>query len=110
MNSYQPTSYVFNLYAANDYRASERFLQRHIVAATSSTQGTNGDIAKGDVVIYQPREAMTAAEIAAYKSSQQANILCGEPRSVPSIFGSITIYPIVWKFYDSTVVSAPTTG
>jgi hypothetical protein len=24
--SYQPTSYLFNLYAANDYRASERFL------------------------------------------------------------------------------------
>jgi len=102
--SYQPTSYVFNLYAANDYRASERFLQRHIVAAASSTTGTNGAIAKGDVVIYLPRVAMTDAEIADYKSANPPTYYVVNPDQYHQFFGTSTIYPIIWKFYDPTVV------
>jgi len=103
-NSYQPTSYVFNLYAANDYRASERFLQRHIVAATSSATGANGPIAKGDVVIYLPRVAMTDAEIADYKSANPPTYYVVNPDQYHQFFGTTTIYPIIWKFYDPTVV------
>lgn len=103
-DSYQPTSYVFNLYAANDYRASERFLQRHIVAAASSKDGSNGAVAKGDVVIYLPREAMTDAEIAAYKSANKPTYYVVNPDQYHQFFGTSTIYPVIWKFYDPTVV------
>ncbi len=102
--SYQPTSYLFNLYAANDYRASERFLQRHIVAATSATTGTNGPIKTGDIVIYLPRVAMSASDITAYEAANKPTYYVVNPDQYHTFFGSKTIYPIIWKFYDPTVV------
>jgi hypothetical protein len=108
--SYQPTSYLFNLYAADDYRASERFLQRHIVAAANDTKGTNGTIKAGDVVIYLPREAMTDAKITAYKAANKPTYYVVNPNQYHQFFGSFTIYPIIWKFYDPTVVVYTNSG
>jgi uncharacterized protein YxeA len=107
--SYQPSSYLFNLYAATDYRASERFLQRHIVAAASAT-GTNGAIKAGDNVIYLPRVAMTADEIAAYLAANKPTYYVVNPNQYHQFFGSNTIYPIIWKFYDPTVVVYTNSG
>jgi hypothetical protein len=108
--AYQPTSYLFGLYAANDYRASERFLQRHIVAAANDTKGTNGAIKTGDHIIYLPRETMTADEIAAYKKANQPTYYVVNPNQYHQLFESNTIYPIVWKFYDPTVVVYTNSG
>lgn len=108
--SYQPTSYLFNLYAANDYRASERYLQRHIVAAANDTKGTNGTIKTGDVVIYLPREAMTDAQITAYKAANKPTYYVVNPNQYHQLFGSNPIYPIIWKFYDPTVVVYTNSG
>ena len=102
--SYQPTSYVFNLYSANDFRASERFLQRNIVAATNYAAGTNGAIKTGDRIIYLPREAMTADQITAYKAANKPVYYVVNPDQYHQFFGSNVIYPIIWKFYDPTVV------
>jgi hypothetical protein len=107
--SYQPTSYVLNLYAANDYRASERFLQRHILAATSAT-GPNGPIKTGDAVIYLPRVAMTPIEITAYEAANKPTYYVVNPDQYHQYFGSNVIYPIVWKFYDPTVVVYTNSG
>jgi len=108
--SYQPTSYLFNLYAANDYRASERFLQRHIVAAANDTKGTNGAIKAGDVVIYLPKVMMTDSEITAYKAANKPTYYVVNPNQYHQFFGSNTIYPIIWKFYDPTVVVYTNSG
>ncbi|WP_448701983.1 RagB/SusD family nutrient uptake outer membrane protein [Mucilaginibacter sp. AW1-3] len=102
--SYQPTSYVFNLYAANDFRATERFLQRHIVAATAYAAGANGAIKAGDNVIYLPRVAMTPAEITTYLAANKPTYYVVNPDQYHTFFGSNVIYPIIWKFYDPTVV------
>lgn len=102
--SYQPTSYVFNLYSANDFRASERFLQRSIVAATNYAAGANGPIKTGDRIIYLPRVAMTPAEITAYLATNKPVYYVVNPDQYHQYFGSNVIYPIIWKFYDPTVV------
>ena len=102
--SYQPTTYQLNLYSANDFRASERFLQRHIVAATNYANGANGPIKTGDVVIYLPQVAMTDAEIVAYKAANKPTYYVVNPNQYHQFFGSNVIYPIIWKFYDPTVV------
>jgi hypothetical protein len=108
--SYQPTSYLFGLYAANDYRASERFLQRHIVAAANDTKGTNGAIKAGDAIIYLPRETMTDDQITAYKAANKPTYYVVNPNQYHQLFGSNTIYPIIWKFYDPTVVVYTNSG
>jgi hypothetical protein len=108
--SYQPTSYLFNLYASNDYRASERFLQRHIVAAASATTGTNGPIKTGDVVIYLPRVAMSTSDITAYEAANKPTYYVVNPDQYHQFFGSNVIYPIIWKFYDPTVVVYANSG
>jgi hypothetical protein len=108
--AYQPTSYFFDLYAANDYRSSERFLQRHIVAATNKADGPNGPIKTGNSIIYLPRVAMTADEITAYKKANQPTYYVVNPNQYHQLFESNTIYPIVWKFYDPTVVVYTNSG
>lgn len=108
--AYQPTSYLFNLYTANDYRASERFLQRHIVAAANDTKGTNGTIKAGDAVIYLPKVAMTDSEITAYKAANKPTYYVVNPDQYHQFFGSNTIYPIIWKFYDPTVTVYTNSG
>jgi hypothetical protein len=80
------------------------------VAAANSTQGSNGDIAKGNVVIYLPREAMTADEITAYKAANKPTYYVVNPDQYHQLFGSNTIYPIIWKFYDPTVVVYTNSG
>ncbi|WP_321333360.1 RagB/SusD family nutrient uptake outer membrane protein [uncultured Bacteroides sp.] len=101
-DSYQATSYLFNLYKANDYRASERFLKRHIIASTNA-EGANGHITAGDTIIYLPKDSMSDEKIAAYMVSHQPTYYVVNPNQYHKLFDSNTIYPIIWKFYDPTV-------
>ncbi len=47
---------------------------------------------------------MTDAEIADYKSANPPTYYVVNPDQYHQFFGTTTIYPIVWKFYDPTVI------
>jgi hypothetical protein len=53
---------------------------------------------------------MTDAEITAYKAANKPTYYVVNPNQYHQFFGSNTIYPIIWKFYDPTVVVYTNSG
>lgn len=99
----QPTTFYIMLFDENDKRGSEAFLQRHVIAAEDDPDVA--EVKRGTELIYFPRQAMTDAEITAYKAANPSVQWVVNPDEYNTYLSgtNYNAFPPVWKFFDTNV-------